>query len=126
MSLPPSRLLAIKNARLYRIHDLLATNPRFFATTSIRPAIGRSPRVRYAERAKKPQRRQPIQAEASERWPTAILDAAHKKGGLAVSSANAIQILDGFQKLGSRPDEKVVRQLCSRLSSLASHRRQYH
>ncbi|KAL9120909.1 MAG: hypothetical protein Q9187_002536 [Circinaria calcarea] len=113
MSLRPPRRLAIKHARLYRTHNLLATSIRFFATTSIRPAIGRSPRVRDIERAKKHERRQPIQAEASERWPTAILDAAYGKGGLAVSSANAIRILDGFQELGSRPDEKLVRQRCS-------------
>lgn len=121
MSFRPVQVLAIiKVARLYRVPSLIATNARFFATTLIRP-IGRSPRVRDLEWAKKRQTRQPAQTDDSERWPIAILDAAHEKGGLKVSSARAVQILDGFQKVGRRPNEKDVQQLCQSLSSFAFH-----
>lgn len=118
MSFRPVRVLAVKCATLYEVPDLLATRARPFATTSIRP-IGRSPRVKDLEWAKKRRRRLPIQADDTERWPTVILDAAHEKGGLAVSGANAVQILDNFQTLGRRPSEKEVRQLCSSLFSFA-------
>ena len=75
--------------------------------------IGRSPRVRSLERAKKQESLNPIQHNIPPQLPLALFDEAHKAGALGIPGSKAVHVLSQFQALGRRPSQKAIQQLCA-------------
>ena len=110
MRLRPGSILTIRASKSSLKCGTTLGSTRAFTTTNYLH-VGRSPTVRAIERNKKKFAKQDV----SQSWPIEILEAAFRSGGLRLSSAAAIRILDYFRTLGRAPSKSEVKKLCEGL-----------